>query len=140
MEPEVATGAAVSRTGSGRILLAEDENAVRRLTSRILERAGYEVLQASDGQEALELARGLEGPVDLLLSDVVMPEIRGPELAEILGSEGRVQRVVLFSGYPEGLREAGLRGLEKWELISKPFSSSELLAAVERAMDQEERA
>jgi CheY-like chemotaxis protein len=139
-EERVSATTTVSRTGSGRILLAEDENAVRRLTSRILERAGYEVLQASDGREALELARGLERPVDLLLSDVVMPEIRGPELAEILGSEGRVQRVVLFSGYPEGLRDAGLRGLKKWELISKPFSSTELLAAVGRAMEHEEPA
>jgi FixJ family two-component response regulator len=63
-----------------------------------------------------------------------MPEMRGPELAEILAREGTVRRVVLFSGYPEGLREAGLKGLEAWELISKPFSSDELLAAVERAL------
>ena len=138
VKKEVVSDGVVSRTGSGRILLAEDESAVRRLTSRILERAGYDVLQAADGQEALDIARGLEEPLDLLLSDVIMPEIRGPELAEILGSEGLVRRVVLFSGYPEGLREAGLRGLEKWELISKPFSSTELLAAVGRALEHEE--
>ncbi len=138
---EMATaGVKVTRTGSGRILLAEDEDAVRRLTSRILERAGYQVLQAADGKEALDLARELSEPVDLLLSDVVMPEIRGPELAEILGREGRVQRVVLFSGYPEGLREAGLKGVGRWELISKPFSSAELLAAVERAMERDDTA
>ncbi len=128
---------AVRRTGSGLILLAEDEAAVRRLTTRILERAGYRVLSAADGREALNLARELEEPLDLLLSDVVMPEMRGPELAEILAREGTVRRVVLFSGYPEGLREAGLKGLEAWELISKPFSSDELLAAVERALTRD---
>jgi len=127
----------VRRTGSGLILLAEDEAAVRRLTTRILERAGYRVLSAADGKEALALARGLEEPLDLLLSDVVMPEMRGPELAEILAREGTVRRAVLFSGYPEGLQEAGLNGLEAWELISKPFSSEELLAAVERALSRD---
>ncbi|MGW8266903.1 MAG: ATP-binding protein [Longimicrobiales bacterium] len=126
------------RTGSGLILLAEDEGPVRRLTTRILERAGYEVLSAADGKEALRLARGLTTPLDLLLSDVVMPEIRGPELAGILAREGRVRRAVLFSGYPEGLREAGLRGLETWELIPKPFTSGELLAAVARALEGQE--
>lgn len=101
---------------------------------RILERAGYDVLGAADGKEALEIARGLASPLDLLLSDVVMPELRGPELAEILAEEGRVRRAVLFSGYPEGLPETGLRNLEAWELLSKPFSTADLLAAVERVM------
>jgi len=128
------------RTGSGLILLAEDEGAVRRLTTRILERAGYEVLSAAGGREALKRARELTVPLDLLLSDVVMPEIRGPELAEMLAREGRVRRAVLFSGYPEGLREAGLRGLEAWELIPKPFTTGELLAAVARAMGRPEEA
>jgi PAS domain S-box-containing protein len=128
------------RTGSGLILLAEDEGAVRRLTTRILERAGYEVLSVADGREALEVARGLTVPLDLLLSDVVMPEIRGPELAEILAKEGRVRRAVFFSGYPEGLREAGLRGLDAWELIPKPFSSGDLLSAVARVLGREKEA
>jgi len=130
----VRSEGAIARTGSGLILLAEDEGAVRRLTTRILEKAGYQVIGAADGKEALEIARGLGRPLDLLLSDVVMPELRGPELAEILAREGRVRRAVLFSGYPEGLKDAGLQGLEKWELLSKPFSRADLLAAVERAL------
>jgi len=122
------------RKGSGLILLAEDEDAVRRLTCRILERAGYRVISARDGEEALALARTQERPVDILLSDVVMPGIRGPALAETLTREGKVSGVVLFSGYPEGLNDAPLDGRETWELLSKPFTSAELLAAVERAL------
>jgi PAS domain S-box-containing protein len=123
--------------GSGLILLAEDEEGVRRLTTRILERAGYKVISAADGRAALDLAMTYEGTFDLLVTDVVMPEMRGPELAEALARAGKVKRAVLFSGYPEGMREAGLRGLERWELLSKPFTSKDLLAAVRRAMEAE---
>jgi PAS domain S-box-containing protein len=136
-KPEVAPliPEPTTRPGSGMILLAEDEDAVRRLTTRILERAGYEVLVATDGKNALEMARAHEGQIDLLLTDVIMPNIRGPELAEILAQEGRVTRVVLFSGYPEGMRDTGVKGLETWEFLPKPFSSRDLLAAVQRALD-----
>ncbi len=131
---EEGTSVKIPGNGSGLILLAEDEDAVRRLTTRILERAGYEVLAARDGKEALETARAHQGTIDLLLSDVVMPGLRGPELAEAMAREGLVERAVLFSGYPEGLKEKGLRGLKAWELIPKPFNSSDLLGAVERAL------
>ena len=133
----VRARAGKSRGGSGRILLAEDEDAVRRLTHRILERAGYEVVVARDGEEALALARGKGARFDLLLSDVVMPGVRGPDLAELLAREGIVRRVVLFSGYPQGLKRAALQGLDTWELLPKPFSSGELLAAVDRALRSE---
>lgn len=132
-KPEV-TGS----SGSGMILLAEDEEAVRRLSTRILERAGYEVLPAENGRVALDLAMEHEGTLDLLVSDVVMPELRGPDLAEALARAGKVKRVVLFSGYPEGMKDAGLRGLERWELLPKPFTSRELLAAVQRALGTED--
>ncbi|MFC1574516.1 ATP-binding protein [Gemmatimonadota bacterium] len=124
----------IPRSGSGVILLAEDEEAVGRLTTRILERAGYQVLSAKNGPEALELALNREGPIHLLLSDVVMPGLRGPELAEALAREGRVRRAVFISGYAEGMTEAGPEGLDAWELVSKPFKAAELLNAVERVL------
>jgi CheY-like chemotaxis protein len=122
-------------SGSGVILLAEDEEAVAKLTRQILERAGYEVLPASDGQVALDMARNREGPIHLLLSDVVMPELRGPELAQILAREGRVDRAVLISGYAEGMRETSLGELAAWELIPKPFKAAQLLEAIERVLE-----
>ena len=85
-------------------------------------------------QDKLEMARAHEGTLDLLLTDVVMPNIRVPELAEILAREGKVRRAVLFSGYPEGMRDTGLKGLEAWELIPKPFTSRDSLAAVQRVL------
>ena len=93
------------------ILLAEDEAGVRRLAQQILERAGYRVVPAADGREALIQAAGEPGSLDLLLTDVVMPGLRGPELAEALAASGKVRRVVLFSGYPDGLPEAGPPGI-----------------------------
>jgi DNA-binding NtrC family response regulator len=101
----------------------------------ILERAGYEVILASSGTEALERARDREGPIHLLLSDVVMPGMRGPDLAEILAREGKIRRAVFMSGYAKGMTEAGLQGLEAWELIAKPFQASELLEAVKKVLE-----
>lgn len=126
-----------NREGSGRILLAEDEDGVRRLTQVILQRAGYEVISAADGEEALALARGDEEGLDLLLSDVVMPGVRGPELARTLAGEGIIRRVVLFSGYPEGLKGTDLEGVDAWELLPKPFTSAGLLNVVERVLKPE---
>ncbi len=132
---EDPTREVVARTGSGVILVAEDEEAVRRLAIQILERAGYEVISAASGAEALEVARTREGPIRLLLSDVVMPGLRGPELAETLAQEGRVRRAVLISGYADGMKEGGPQGLDAWELLPKPFNSAELLATIEKVLN-----
>src|SRR5678815_4124293 len=70
--------------GSETILVAEDEDGVRSLTREVLEKYGYTVLEASNGEEALKVAERHQGPLDLLLSDVVMPRMGGPELAQAL--------------------------------------------------------
>lgn len=124
-----------TKTDSRLILFAEDENAVRQLTIRILENAGFTVLGAADGVEALYIARNLSGPPDLLLTDVMMPGVRGPELAETLLREGLVQRAVFVTGSPDRVEEAELDGLVAWELVSKPFRTAELLAAIERVLN-----
>nr|WP_255216564.1 ATP-binding protein [Pseudenhygromyxa sp. WMMC2535] len=117
--------------GSGRILLVEDEPTVRKLTARILERGGYEVKAASGPLEALELARG-ELEIDLVLTDVVMPEMSGPELvAELLAICGPLP-VVYVSGYAKST-SAWLGDMPGF--LPKPFTPAALLAKVAELLD-----
>jgi PAS domain S-box-containing protein len=134
VEPRVSEDVADARRGIGVILLVEDEAGVRRLARRILERAGYQVLSASDGPEALALAAGRNGSFDLLLSDVIMPGMRGPQVAEALAAGGRVGRAVFISGNPEGLSDTGPRGISEWAFLPKPFGADELLRVVRRVL------
>jgi two-component system, cell cycle sensor histidine kinase and response regulator CckA len=110
------------------ILVVEDEAAVRKLTSRILTRAGYQVLEAPDGQQALVTWDEHGDAIDLLLTDVVMPGMSGRELAERLGIEP-----VFMSGYTDDVM---LRhGVEGPRLVQKPFDAQTLLSAVRSALD-----
>jgi PAS domain S-box-containing protein len=114
------------------LLLVEDEPSVRRLTRLMLERRGYRVIEASTGAEALVTARHHAGPIDLLLTDVVMPGMNGRELATILMSERRETRVVYMSGYPD---DAVLRqDLGRVTFIQKPFTSDGLAAKLRDAI------
>jgi PAS domain S-box-containing protein len=110
------------------ILVVEDEAAVRRLTCRILTRAGYNVLEAADGARALVTWGEHEGEIDLILTDVVMPGMSGKELAEELGIEP-----VFMSGYTDDVM---LRhGVEGLRLVQKPFDAQTLLGAIRSALD-----
>ncbi|MFI5177785.1 MAG: ATP-binding protein [Vicinamibacterales bacterium] len=113
------------------ILLAEDEDEVRDLVTDYLQAVGYRVLAGSDGAAALARARGYEGYIDLLLTDVVMPVMGGPELADRLVAEHPEARVLFMSGFaPEGLASfrAGV------PLLRKPFSLDALGAAVRESL------
>ena len=112
--------------GGGTVVVVEDEEAVRRLITRVLERADHTVLAAGTGHEALALLREYDGPVHLLLTDVVMPGMGGPELARALRAEHPQLRVCFMSGYTED--EIFRHGLEtKGELfLEKPFTPAEL--------------
>ena len=83
------------------MLLAEDEESLRRLGERLLKAAGYKVLAAASGPEALELAEGLGRPVDLLVTDVVMPGMTGPQLAKELAARKLCPRTLYMSGYTD---------------------------------------
>jgi len=110
------------------ILVVEDEAAVRKLTCRILTRAGYNVLEASNGDLAVGTWDEHPGEIDLLLTDVVMPGMSGKELAERLGT-----KPVFMSGYTD---DVTLRhGVEGPRLVQKPFDASTLLSAVRSALD-----
>jgi PAS domain S-box-containing protein len=137
--PRQATPEVHTRTmhGQGLILLAEDEGGVRRLAELVLSKAGYRVITAADGREAVDLAAGSSDRIDLLVTDIVMPGMRGTILAEQLAASGKVTRALLISGYPEGLSDAGPQGLEAWRFLAKPFKAQELLEAVADLLSRE---
>ncbi|MGI9465466.1 MAG: cell cycle histidine kinase CckA [Aestuariivirgaceae bacterium] len=121
-------------TGQGTILLVEDEDAVRSFASRALASRGYTVLEADSGETALELAKEHDGEFDLVLSDVVMPEMDGPTLLKELRAHGINTKVVFISGYAEDAFEKNLEGQEDFAFLPKPFSLKQLAGAVKDAM------
>ncbi|MBA3820824.1 MAG: response regulator, partial [Deltaproteobacteria bacterium] len=126
-------------TGSETVLFVEDEPIVRSVLVSVLERAGFRVLTAGDGVQALAVARAHPGTVELLVTDVVMPHMGGPQLAATLVQE-RPQLAVLFvSGYTddEVLRH-GVHGGEI-DFLQKPFSPATLTQRVRQALDRRRR-
>jgi signal transduction histidine kinase len=121
--------------GTEVVLIAEDDDAVRTLAARILERHGYTVLQARHGREALDQARHHPGQIDLLITDVVMPELGGRRLAESLAAQRPELRVLYMSGYTAG--EIDRRGeLDGGvALLQKPFAAQPLLLKVREVLD-----
>jgi two-component system cell cycle sensor histidine kinase/response regulator CckA len=108
------------------ILLVEDDDALRQMAARVLRSADYHVVEAVNGEDALSVAKA-HGPIDLLITDVVMPKIGGIELALMLRARDSELRVVYMSGYSEpNLKTQAVIGADApW--LMKPFSSSELL-------------
>jgi len=119
--------------GSQTILVAEDETAVRRLIKTLLRREGYTILEAANGREALEIIGSHPGPIHLVVSDVMMPELTGTALSRELRKERPELPVLLISGYttPEGLGEADLAG---GGFLGKPFTTDALSEAVRTAI------
>lgn len=119
------------------VLVAEDEDAVRSLTQRVLERHHYRVLTARNGVEALEVAAAHPEKIHLLLTDVIMPEMGGKDLAQRLYVTHPDVAVVYMSGYTgTAIQRAGVRRLGNYYL-QKPFHSSDLLRMVRSALDGE---
>jgi signal transduction histidine kinase len=122
------------RARDARVLVVDDEDMVRASVARVLRRAGFEVLEARDGAEGLEVARATRAPLHLLLTDVVMPRMAGPELASALREVHPGARVLFLSGYAEqgvvkgGELEPGV------ELLVKPFTPEVLLRRVDELL------
>ena len=115
------------------ILIAEDEDGVREIATEFLKSAGYNVLTAKDGAEALDLAKRLNVPVDVLLTDVVMPKMRGPELAKQLKALRTQIRVIYMSGYLD--YDQGDGGfVEDGFFLQKPFSREAVVNKVAEAL------
>jgi two-component system, cell cycle sensor histidine kinase and response regulator CckA len=121
-------------TGRGTVLLVEDEDAVRSFAARALGQRGYNVLQATTGTEALEIFKQHRGEVDLVVSDVVMPEMDGPTLFEHLRRERPDLKVIFISGYAEDAFRQHLAENEDFMFLQKPFDLKALAAAVKAAL------
>ena len=117
-------------TGRGTILLVEDEEAVRAFGARALASRGYTVLQAGSGVEALEAIDTHEGEIDLIVSDVVMPEMDGPTMFNELRKRGHKTKVVFVSGYAEDAFAKTLPDGEDFGFLPKPFSLKQLIETV----------
>jgi CheY-like chemotaxis protein len=127
--------AAVVPCGPETLLLAEDEDAVRALARRVLQRQGYTVLEARDGAEALRVAAQHPGPIHLLVTDVVMPHLGGRELADRLGPLCPQTKVLFVSGYTD---DAVVRhGVQQAEVafLQKPFTPLALAQKVREVLD-----
>ncbi len=121
--------------GSETVLLVEDDVEVRRRVRTLLERGGYEVLDAGSGAEALAVAAGHSGAIDLLVSDVVMPGMSGPELADAMRVRQPSIKVLLMSGYMEGATTDRASVDAEARVLRKPFRRGELLARVRSLLD-----
>ena len=121
-------------TGRGTVLLVEDEDAVRSFAARALGQRGYHVLEATTGTEALEVFSSHNGDVDLVVSDVVMPEMDGPTLMKHLRSERPDVKIIFISGYAEDAFRRNLSDKEDFMFLQKPFDLKELAAAVKAAL------
>ena len=126
MEPQGRQGDGRNRT----ILLVEDSDVVREVIARMLEDVGFTVLKASGGEEALSLTRRGDVPFDLLLTDIVMPEVSGVELADRVAAERPDARILFMTGYTDDivLREGVLD--KNREYIGKPFTQMEIVKKV----------
>lgn len=121
-------------TGMGTILLVEDDDSVRSLTARALEMRGYEVLKASGGEEALDIVRAFDKRIHLMISDVVMPGMDGPEVARIARTIRQDMRVIFMSGYAEDSFRKQAETDGAVHFLPKPFPLQELAAKVKDVM------
>jgi two-component system cell cycle sensor histidine kinase/response regulator CckA len=145
-EPEVASDPVAAKevaaeakprtdlTGQGTILLVEDEEGLRSLNARGLRSRGYSVIEASNGVEAMEALEEKNGAVDLVVSDVVMPEMDGPTLLRAMRVHNPDLKIIFVSGYAEDAFAKSLDEDEKFEFLPKPFTLSQLVGKVKETM------
>ena len=131
---EAVKAPAADLTGHGTILLVEDEEAVRAFGARALASRGYTVLEAGSGSEALEVVARTKTPIDLVVSDVVMPEMDGPTMFGELRKRGIKAKVIFVSGYAEDAFARNLPQGEDFGFLPKPFSLKQLIEAVKENM------
>lgn len=124
-------------TGDGTILLVEDEDAVRAFAERALISRGYTVLGAASGVAALELIDDYDGTIDLIISDVVMPEMDGPTLLKELRKRKIETNVIFISGYAEEAFKKNLGEDAKFSFLPKPFSLKQLAATVKQVLSDQ---
>ncbi|CAN5653385.1 hypothetical protein BH23GEM6_BH23GEM6_11880 [soil metagenome] len=131
--PRTESPASIPR-GSGRVLLVEDQEPVRLVTRRLLEQGGYSVLEAASGHEAVQLYDECGGAVDLVITDVIMPQMNGRELAAHLRARNPDLRLLYMSGYADNRAvRRGADGADD-EYIQKPFTPKDLLLKIQSVL------
>jgi two-component system cell cycle sensor histidine kinase/response regulator CckA len=131
---EVVKAASTDLTGQETILLVEDEEGLRTLNARGLASRGYTVLVAGNGVEAIEVLEAQGGKVDLVVSDVVMPEMDGPALLKELRSRNPDVKIIFVSGYAEDAFQKHLPEHGQFAFLPKPFTLKQLVAAVKETI------
>ena len=121
-------------TGQGTILLVEDEDGLRALNARGLRSRGYSVIEAANGVEAIEALAEKDGGVDLVVSDVVMPEMDGPTMLKEMRAKNPSLKIIFVSGYAEDAFEKSLPENQQFAFLPKPFTLAQLVAAVKETM------
>ena len=133
---EEAKRSAADLTGHGTILLVEDEEGLRVLNARGLTSRGYTVVEAGNGVEAIEMLERHGGNVDLVVSDVMMPEMDGPTLFKELRKRHPDIKMIFVSGYAEDAFQKSLPDPEKYDFLPKPFTLKQLVAQVKETMSR----
>jgi PAS domain S-box-containing protein len=132
---EVQSVSHLSPPAGETILLLEDEAVVRDLVRQVLQATGYAVLEAANGEQALQLSHAHRGPIHLLLADVVLPGLSGPEVADQLASARPEIQVIYMSGYAQDtIKRYGMPEMQG-VFLQKPFTPTTLLTNVRRALD-----
>ena len=132
--PVEAAKPRIDLTGQGTILLVEDEEGLRSLNARGLRSRGYTVVEAGNGIEAMEALDERNGAVDLVVSDVVMPEMDGPTLLREMRVRNPDLKIIFVSGYAEEAFDKSLPENQQFAFLAKPFALSALIAKVKETM------
>jgi len=132
--PAVVAGGEADLTGSGTVLLVEDEDAVRLFGVRALSNKGYRVLEAKDGEAALDVINSTDVPIDLIISDVVMPGMDGHTLVRLVRHEHPGVKIILISGYAEDVVPEEIGRDPTIHFLPKPFSLKALAGKVKEVM------
>jgi CheY-like chemotaxis protein len=122
--------------GTETILVVDDEEALREVTRRLLTRNGYTVVTASSGAEAIQIASSHVGPLHLVLTDVIMPKMQGPTVADELRKLRPDIRVLFMSGHAQPVLKAEAVHGTQFQLLEKPFDQAILLESVRKVLDR----
>jgi len=124
-------------TGTGTVLLVEDEDPVRIFGARALRNKGYKVLEAKSGESALEAIHSAEEKIDLLITDVVMPHMDGPDLVRHVRESHPEMKVIFISGYTEDAFRQRLDSDSEIHFLPKPFNLKQLATKVKEVISGE---
>ncbi|MCK5795394.1 MAG: response regulator, partial [Anaerolineales bacterium] len=134
-DEEIIPSVPESAGGKETVLLAEDDSGVQKLAKKILENAGYRVITATDGEEAIELIKEKSNQIDIAIIDAVMPKKSGKEVMGFYNRMNPEGRVLLVSGYSVGVMDVSNMDGDAVAFISKPFGSSIFLRSVRQLLD-----